>query len=328
MGPVALPGEDPAGLPRSMFANSYGAWSGDSAFYIGECRDCNAEINNVISENNAIGYSGTNAGGDLHLINSTWRNNGSGIVPNSLPGEKDMPQDGSTIANNLIINNNKAPRIGSTYLAPVGDGIVIAGGHNNIIRNNRIVGHRHHGITTTWLFTPTLSNQIRHNVFVGNGDQYSGDRGGSRNEEISSLGDVDISIGLFGFNECVTNNIRIDTKTGEHVPATTDPPDFQQMSECHEGNPGHEEFGKSVYQPGSPTSTLTTAANVATITEEHPSDFDPLYEELHKYGIGPGKPTTDQPGAGPEAMEGMENPCAGAPDSAWCEDEQLVVDLG
>ena len=328
-GPVALPGEDPQGLPRSMFADSYGAWSGDSAFYIGECRDCNAEINNVISENNAIGYSGTNAGGDLHLINSTWQNNGAGIVPNSLTSEKDPPQDGSTIANNLIRNNNnnRAPRIGSTYLAPVGDGIVLAGGQNNIVRNNRIEGHRHHGITTTWLFTPTLSNQIRHNVFLGNGDQYSGPKGGSRNEAISQLGDVDISLGLFGFNECVTGNIRIDATTGAQGPATTDPEDFQNMSECHEGNPGHDKLGKGVYQPGSVTSTLSTAANVLTLTEEHPSDLDPLYAELIKYGVGPGKPTTDGPGATIGAKQTMANPCAGAPDSAWCEDETLVVDL-
>lgn len=318
-GPVALPGEDPKGLPRSMFADSYGAWSGDSAFYIGECRDCGAEINNVISENNAVGYSGTNAGGDLHLINSTWRNNGSGILPNVLTSEKDLPQNGSEIANNLIENNNnnKAPRIGSTYLAPVGHGIVIAGGANNIIRNNVIKNHRHNGVSTTWLFTPTMSNQIRNNQFIGNGDAYTGDRGGSRNEQISRLGDVDISIGLLGFDECVTGNTRIDPKTGAVSPATTDPANFQNMQECHEGNPGRDRLGKGIYQPGSATSTATMAANVATLTEDHPSDVDPLYTELAKYGVGPGPSKTDSAGASIDAMQGMENPCAGAPDSAW-----------
>ena len=63
--------------------NSLGSGSPDAGFYIGECYSCDAVIDNVISEHNGLGYSGTNSGGDLYIINSTFRYNRAGIVPNS-----------------------------------------------------------------------------------------------------------------------------------------------------------------------------------------------------------------------------------------------------
>ena len=49
-----------------QFDHDYGAGSPDAGFYIGQCFPCHAVITDSISEWNGIGYSGTNAGGDLH----------------------------------------------------------------------------------------------------------------------------------------------------------------------------------------------------------------------------------------------------------------------
>ncbi len=69
---------------NGQFDHSFAAGQPDSGFYIGGCHPCHALITNVISEDNALGFSGTNAGGDLVISNSLWRNNMGGIVPNTL----------------------------------------------------------------------------------------------------------------------------------------------------------------------------------------------------------------------------------------------------
>ena len=61
--------------------------------YIGACQDCNARVHAATMEDNALGYSGSNAGGRLE--NSTYRHNLVGIAPNSEnPGDGPPPQDG------------------------------------------------------------------------------------------------------------------------------------------------------------------------------------------------------------------------------------------
>ena len=117
-----------AGQP-SAFAYVYGSWNADSGIYIGGCRDCHAVITNSQAEKNAIGYSGTNAGGELLIINSEWDHNATGLVPNTLTSEPDPPQDGVTITSNYIHDNNDAdvpgsgiqrsPRSGTASTSPV-----------------------------------------------------------------------------------------------------------------------------------------------------------------------------------------------------------------
>lgn len=129
--------------------NSYGSGNGDSAFYIGECFPCDATITDSLSEENGLGYSGTNAGGNLILQNSIWRNNGLGIVPNSLDGESNPPQRGALIRNNIVENNNNklAPGVGLTGQF-WGGGIVLAGGVGNQVIGNTVTDHALGGILT------------------------------------------------------------------------------------------------------------------------------------------------------------------------------------
>ena len=61
--------------------HSYASGSADAGFYIGQCYPCNALIDNVISEFNGIGYSGTNAGGELFIINSQFGTTGPASCP-------------------------------------------------------------------------------------------------------------------------------------------------------------------------------------------------------------------------------------------------------
>jgi plastocyanin len=127
--------------------HSYASGHPDSGFYIGECYPCHAVIDDVLAERNAIGYSGTNAGGDLLIVNSEWRDNMGGIVPNTLDSERLAPQREATIAGNWVHDNNKADAPAKRLLWPtLGIGILVGGGRNNLVSGNLVEDQDAYGI--------------------------------------------------------------------------------------------------------------------------------------------------------------------------------------
>ena len=101
----------------------------------------------VLSEHNGLGYSGTNSGGNLLIVNSTFRNNRAGIVPNSGSYELCYPERETTIVGNLVYSNNQTdtPAIDVALLAQ-GNGILLPGGVRNLVSRNRVFDHNRTGI--------------------------------------------------------------------------------------------------------------------------------------------------------------------------------------
>ena len=280
-----------SGKIPSTFAHDYASWNADSGIYVGGCRDCNAVVIDSKSEKNALGYSGTNAGGELYLMESEWDHNATGILPNTLTSEPDPPQQGANIINNYVHDNNDkdVPGAGITGIAPVGVGIGIAGGSDNIIRGNLITNQKHNGVGLFWLFTPPMNNQILSNVFK----KASG----------TGPGDADISFDGTSLHNCADGNI---DKTGGHTkPASTDPPNLANLQNCGDTNPLRQQ-GRGLYEPGDPLYSIMTALNAVGITE--PKDFK-------------------GPGPRPGAMRTMANPCKGVPANPWCSGGQPKFDI-
>src|SRR5260370_34283976 len=95
---------------------------------------CDTSLANDTGVNSALGYSGTNSGGQLVIKNSVFRNNRPGIAPNSENNDDaPPPQDGrcpgsatrscTIIEGNTIQGNNNANTPANEPLAPVGTGI-------------------------------------------------------------------------------------------------------------------------------------------------------------------------------------------------------------
>lgn len=157
-----------------LFEHSYASGSYDAGFYIGQCDPCQAVITGSVAEWNGLGFSGTNASGDLYLVNSVWRHNVAGIVPNSLDSELLPPFHDVTIAGNLIHDNGnpRAPSF-TTEWAGFGNGVILAGGNDSVVARNRIVNHPSNGVA----ITPNLSdnlymsagNRVADNVIEGSG---------------------------------------------------------------------------------------------------------------------------------------------------------------
>jgi hypothetical protein len=154
---------------RNIYASGYS----DSGMYIGACQECDARVTGAIMENNALGYSGSNSGGKLAIEGSIFRNNSSGIVPNSEnPGDAPPPQDGecgrSNIENpnptpiitttqiprctvfrgNLITENNNltVPVNESTARAGFGTGVILPGDYADLIEGNVIANNVNDGV--------------------------------------------------------------------------------------------------------------------------------------------------------------------------------------
>ncbi len=274
-----------SGRLPSTLAHDYASWNADSGIYIGGCRDCHAVIVDSKSEKNALGYSGTNAGGELYLLNSEWDHNATGILPNTLTSEPDPPQSGAFIVGNYVHDNNDTdvPGTGITGIAPVGVGIGIAGGQENVVRNNLITNQKHNGVSTFWLFTPPINNQVLYNKF-----KHVGYAGGQQ--------DVDIAFDGTSLQNCASHNV--DISGGKRVPASMDPPNFASLSECDDNNPLRTSaLGHGLYEPGDPLFSIMTALNAAGITEK--KDYK-------------------GPGPRPDAQATMANPCKGVPDNPWC----------
>jgi Right handed beta helix region len=171
-----------------LLEHSYGSGSPDAGFYIGQCYPCDAVIRDVVSEHNGLGYSGTNAGGNLLIVDSVFRLNRAGIVPNSGDYELYPPERETTVVGNLVHDNSngETAAIDSARLA-TGNGILVFGGIDNVIERNRVVDHDLAGIalvpavdSQTW---PVEGNQVRDNAVSGSGlvDLASFDEDGSGN---------------------------------------------------------------------------------------------------------------------------------------------------
>lgn len=157
-----------------LFEHSYASGSPDAGFYIGQCNPCQAVITDSLAEWNGLGYSGTNASNDLYLVDSEWRMNAAGIVPNTLDGELLAPVEGVTIAGNLIHDNGNVEAPAEAFAwAAGGNGIIIAGGNDSLVAGNRVYNHSQSGIVIFPMldknFWMSEGNQVRSNVVEGSG---------------------------------------------------------------------------------------------------------------------------------------------------------------
>lgn len=132
---------------KGQFDHDYASGSPDAGVYIGACQPCDAVVSQVTSEYNGLGYSGTNSGGNLVIVDSVFRHNRAGIVPNSGSYEQCYPERKTTIVGNVVYDNNQGstPAIDVAVLA-MGNGILVAGGQHNDIERNLVYNHDRTGI--------------------------------------------------------------------------------------------------------------------------------------------------------------------------------------
>jgi hypothetical protein len=135
--------------------HAYASNFNDSGFYIGACRQvCDQTMNHAWAQYNALGYSGSNSGGQLVVENSEFDHNEDGFDTNSQNGDNPPPQNGACpngtispiththscwvfIHNKVHDNNNpNVPSAGLAAAGPVGTGISLSGARNDTVMDN------------------------------------------------------------------------------------------------------------------------------------------------------------------------------------------------
>lgn len=157
------------GLLYQTYASNFN----DSGLYVGACmQQCNQVIDRTHSQFSALGYSGSNSGGNMVIKNSEFDQNKDGFDTNSQNGDNPPPQDGScphngispiththscwVFMNNYVHDNNNpnVPYQGLAGSGPVGTGMSISGGRNDTVMNNRFVNNDAWGV----ILVPFLDN--------------------------------------------------------------------------------------------------------------------------------------------------------------------------
>lgn len=146
--------------------------NGDGGVYPGSSADTDGsrwsiEVTGCRSHHNLLGYSGT-AGNDTYVHDNWFYENSTGIVTDSFAaGHPGQPQDGSRFENNFVYSNNqdyykywrdgtcKKPHrergyengtVCPTFQVPIGTGILIAGGNDNIVQDNWVYDNWRYGM--------------------------------------------------------------------------------------------------------------------------------------------------------------------------------------
>ncbi|MFN2526558.1 MAG: right-handed parallel beta-helix repeat-containing protein [Actinomycetota bacterium] len=151
--------------------------NGDGGLYPGSAAELHGsrtsiEVQYCRSHHNLLGFSGT-AGNSVYVHDNRFYKNTTGIVVDSLatdhPGD---PQDSGRFVNNYMYDNNqdyfRYARDGTcqkplrrrgiedgvvcpTFPAPVGVGMVIAGGNANVLSRNYIYDNWRYGVALFWV---------------------------------------------------------------------------------------------------------------------------------------------------------------------------------
>lgn len=299
----------------------YASGFADSGMYIGACQECDARVRGAIMEDNALGYSGSNAGGRLVIERSIFRHNLVGVAPNSEnPGDPPPPQDGecgrpniedpdptpiitttrirrcTVIRKNLIVENDNltVPVNESTGVAPWGAGVELPGTYADLVAGNVIAGNPTDGVLGFEYpnpFTPengfqgTIFFQLAGNAISHNRFFDNGSRGGAFTGDLTLLGGFS---DIFGYPESHSENncVRGNLFTGATFPAQ-----ITRTWGCQ---------NKTTPSPGGGLPAIEYLVGL----------------QLEANAIREAVPPVGQPAPGPQPT--MRNPCRGVPKNPLC----------
>jgi hypothetical protein len=303
--------------------HTYASNFNDSGYYIGACQQvCDQTVNHAHAEYNALGYSGSNSGGQLVVENSEFDNNETGFSTNSQNGDNPPPQNGEcpnghispithtnscwVFMNNYVHDNNNpnVPSAGSAAAGPVGTGVSVAGGRFDTFMHNRVVNNDAWGVIfvpypdsgppcTGGINVPTLCMYDDWgNALTGNTFSHNGSYGNPTNGDYAELTVTPAPSNCFAGN----------TEKGGGQ-ASSSPPALQQLKPTCGGTtlPDPNPLFLAEVACDSQIALGPIGGNTGCL----PGSHYPRRTQVEMHPL-------------PSGLATMPDPCAGVPVNPWC----------
>ena len=239
-----------------MFANDHGLTknceafgAGDAGIYPGGAANTPGRFSNEVANckayHNVLGYSGTQ-GNYVWVHDNEFYDNGIGLTSDSETDHPNYPQENLRLERNRFYNNNLNPYSPDSDIEavvfegfaaiPIGLGIIILSGNDNVVQNNYFWGHDRYG---AWLSSqagvllgpisdpPALPFLSERNTFIGNRMYNPNGPRGSQNA-------VDFAWDGYGLTNCWQGNVRSPegeaaTSNGVMLPPCVNPVDSSRL---------------------------------------------------------------------------------------------------
>ena len=232
--------------PFLTFAIDHGRYTrceatggGDGGIYPGASADTpgrfSTEIDHCISHHNVLGYSGTQ-GDHVWIHDTAFFDNATGFVSDSETDHPNYPQNSLLLERNRFYDNNFNPYSPDADVAivefdeagagfngiviPVGTGLFLASGNDNVVQNNRFWGNDRYGL---WLGSgqgvvvgPTGDPAAM--PFLSSGNRFMGNRMFPPPGVSGAVNRIDFAWDGLGLNNCWQDN----TRDVDGTPANSD----------------------------------------------------------------------------------------------------------
>ena len=306
---------------------TYASNFNDSGYYIGACQQaCDQTVNHAWAEYNALGYSGSNSGGQLVIENSQFDHNEDGFDTNSQNGDNPPPQDGAcpnggtspiththscwVFMDNFVHDNNNpnVPALGSAAAGPVGTGMSLSGARDDTIMNNVFENNGAWGTIlvpypdsgppcTGGTLTPAACLYDEYgDAVIGNTYEHNGFFGNPTNGDIAAA-NVEP-----GPTDCYARN----TEAGGGS-LTTSPPLVETLYPTCTGNTVPPDANALFLDE---VACDSQSVSIAVLTGGTLCPPGANYPRRTQVVMAP-LPSANE-------LASMPNPCAGVPDNAWC----------
>jgi hypothetical protein len=307
----------------------------DSGYYIGACQQvCDQTLDHGWSEYNALGYSGTNSGGQMLIENSEFDNNEDGFDTNSQNNDDwPSPQDGAcpnggtspiththscwVFMDNYVHDNNNpnVPSAGAAAAGPVGTGLSVSGGRDDTIMDNTFANNGAWGV----IFVPYPDTETPPSDVT---DPCAGGVGGAGNVcdyddwGNALIGNTFTGDGFFG-----------NQTNGDFAESTTTP---GHPINCYGANA--DTSGTLTSSPSGLERSNGTCGQTALVPDPNATFVAQVSCDSQFFGAGspcpPGasypRPTTVIMHPLPAGLPSMPDPCAGVPANPWCSAQVIM----
>jgi len=143
----ALHGIDALGSRGGLVEHVLASGHGGAGLRLGRCLPCDTLVTDSVGENSSSGFQGVNAGGNIVVARSQFRDNRVGVMLVTAGDDDPYHQQDTAVVGNVIAENDNRHAAGSREA--FGIGVLVRGARRDGIARNLISGHSGAGVLLT-----------------------------------------------------------------------------------------------------------------------------------------------------------------------------------